>query len=275
MIRFYWLAVIGLLFSLSGSAQRAGSALYGHSHNDYERRVPFYEAYMAGLTSIEADIWLVDGELYVAHDREDIRPERTLRRMYLDPVAREMALCGGRLDTDGRPLQLLIDLKTDYPATLPTLVAQLGEYADCFDPQRNPGAVCVVVSGAMPPPERFADYPAMIRFDGRPGMTYDPEQLRRVGLMSAPLAAYSAWDGTGPLPAADSARIAGYVAEARALGLGARLWGCPDTEEAWRALAALGIDYLNTDRPARLGAFLDARQGVGACQALSGCTHRQ
>ena len=57
-----------------------------HSHNDYNRKSPFFDAYKAHAASIEADVFLVDGELYVAHDREDIRSWRTLRNLYLDPI---------------------------------------------------------------------------------------------------------------------------------------------------------------------------------------------
>lgn len=32
-----------------------------HSHNDYARRVPFYQAYAQQVSSIEADVFLHDG----------------------------------------------------------------------------------------------------------------------------------------------------------------------------------------------------------------------
>ena len=36
-----------------------------HSHNDYWRRVPVFDAIHWGCTGIEADVWLFDDELYV------------------------------------------------------------------------------------------------------------------------------------------------------------------------------------------------------------------
>lgn len=36
-----------------------------HSHNDYWRDVPFYEGISYGGISTEADVWLVNGTLYV------------------------------------------------------------------------------------------------------------------------------------------------------------------------------------------------------------------
>lgn len=58
--------------ALMVSAQKPGI----HSHNDYDQARPFWGAYEANAASIEADIWLIDGAIYVAHDREDVHPER-------------------------------------------------------------------------------------------------------------------------------------------------------------------------------------------------------
>lgn len=59
-----------------------------HSHNDYWREYPLYSALAAGCTGIEADVWLSeDGtDLLVGHDRETLSPERSLRKMYIEPL---------------------------------------------------------------------------------------------------------------------------------------------------------------------------------------------
>src|SRR5215475_1398103 len=59
---------------------------HAHAHNDYEHKRPLLDALDHGFCSIEADIYLVDGQLLVAHDRRDVRPERTLQALYLDPL---------------------------------------------------------------------------------------------------------------------------------------------------------------------------------------------
>lgn len=38
-----------------------------HSHNDYWRAKPFYTALSNGVISVEADVWLYNGTLYVCH----------------------------------------------------------------------------------------------------------------------------------------------------------------------------------------------------------------
>src|SRR2546428_9116617 len=57
-----------------------------HAHNDYEHTRPLLDALDHGFCSIEADIWLVDGKLLVAHDRGKVKPDRTLQALYLDPM---------------------------------------------------------------------------------------------------------------------------------------------------------------------------------------------
>ncbi|KAK5454690.1 Altered inheritance of mitochondria protein 6 [Exophiala xenobiotica] len=57
-----------------------------HSHNDYWRTVPLYEAIYAGCTGAEADVWLVDDELYVGHRSYALAQNRTLQSLYLEPL---------------------------------------------------------------------------------------------------------------------------------------------------------------------------------------------
>jgi hypothetical protein len=68
-----------------------------HSHNDYEQKRPLLDALEQGFCSIEADVWLVDGELRVAHDLAAARPGRTLEKLYLDPLLARANQNGGRV----------------------------------------------------------------------------------------------------------------------------------------------------------------------------------
>lgn len=72
-----------------------------HSHNDYWRARPLFDALSAGAVSVEADIWhFPDGlkltgaevrsfgrdSLYVGHSLVYLKPSGTLDAMYLDPI---------------------------------------------------------------------------------------------------------------------------------------------------------------------------------------------
>ena len=186
----------GLLFSallLAGSfgvtnAQVADAyaTVAIHSHNDYEHSLPLYEAYSAHSNSIEADIFLADGQLCVAHVKEDVKPERTLTELYLEPIRRQMKLNGGSLYGDDTQVQLLIDLKTDYKTTLPALEKVLKKYRDCFDPSVNKNAVRIVISGHRPAPADFGKYDSMLLFDGDLTTDYSGENGARVPMISVP-----------------------------------------------------------------------------------------
>ena len=43
-----------------------------HSHNDYWRPKPFYSALSNGVISVEADVWLYNGTLYVSESPSEI-----------------------------------------------------------------------------------------------------------------------------------------------------------------------------------------------------------
>ncbi|KAJ5894068.1 hypothetical protein N7495_005759 [Penicillium taxi] len=111
-----------------------------HSHNDYWRRVPLYSALRAGCVSVEADVWMFDGELYVGHSTSALTSHRTLRSMYIEPLVEILKKQNpitefqpipnqspnGVFDMDpSQTLILLIDFKTDGAATWPTVVESL------------------------------------------------------------------------------------------------------------------------------------------------------
>ena len=73
------LFIIFLVFIYSsGSGQKVFTTANAHSHNDYEKASPFREAWSNQFGSIEADIFLDNGELVVAHDREQVKKRFTL-----------------------------------------------------------------------------------------------------------------------------------------------------------------------------------------------------
>lgn len=107
-----------------------------HSHNDYSRRVPLFDALAAGCTGVEADISLQDGDLLVGHTEASLRVNRTLRSLYLDPLSRilqqqnlgvppGMKPSGIFTSSPSSALALLIDMKTDGSSIWPVLLQQL------------------------------------------------------------------------------------------------------------------------------------------------------
>ncbi len=149
-----------------------------HSHNDYCRRVPFYQAYAQGVYSIEADLFLHEGQLLVGHDPEDLASDMTFEGLYVEPIVTLYARNGGRAwRGSDEALQLVIELKSETVPTLDAVTEVLSRYPEVFDPAVNPHAVRIAVTGRVPEPADFDKWPAWVRFDGRWDADYTPEQV--------------------------------------------------------------------------------------------------
>ena len=101
-----WGAMMRVLFLCAVSAWAVSAADVvplekAHAHNDYEHERPLEDALAEGFCSVEADIWLVDGALLVAHDRDEVKDGRTLERLYLDPLKARVEANGGRVYPGG------------------------------------------------------------------------------------------------------------------------------------------------------------------------------
>jgi len=251
-----WYAFLAvLLITLPVKAQHGKySVQNAHSHNDYEQKNPLFEAYNQGFGSIEADVHLVNDTLYVAHDAHEIRKERTLETLYLQPLLGKFRKNKNSIYTDKtRSLVLLIDLKTGYQETLPILMKTLEPYKKMLMPRGN---VQVIISGNTPPPGLFADYPNYIYFDGRPENTYSAKESKRLGMISQSFRKYNQWKGQGEIATEDKARLQAVVEQVHNQNKRIRFWATPDTESAWKLLMDLNADYINTDSIIPLSDFL-------------------
>ncbi|MDR0757625.1 MAG: phosphatidylinositol-specific phospholipase C/glycerophosphodiester phosphodiesterase family protein [Tannerella sp.] len=222
-----------------------------HSHNDYAQHTPFYHAHDVQAASIEVDIFATEkaGELLVAHDRQDLPEAPTLDEAYIRPLIRLYRQNGGRAwKQSDWTLVLLVDLKTPPNPALDRLVAKLQASPEVFDPQVNPFAVRVVVSGNVPDTAAFASYPPFIFFDGS-RTDYTPRQLERIYMISFNMRNYTEWNGEGSMTEKDRSAIVRITDAVHALGKPVRFWGTPDNPTAWRTFHSLGADYINTDRP--------------------------
>lgn len=227
-----------------------------HSHNDYERVAPFWAAYSERFDSVEADVYCIDGTLFVSHDCKDIKPERTFEALYLQPLLQVFSQNGGRAWAGSeQTLQLLVDIKETTEPTLGTLVKLLLAHRDVFDPAVNPYAVRVVMTGNVPAPADFGKYPDFIFFDGNLELEYTPSQLQRIALFSAPFYKYTLWRGRGRGSKAGWEKVMDAVGKAHSQGKPLRFWGAPESETVYHVFYSLGIDYMNSDRPDECALF--------------------
>ncbi len=231
-----------------------------HSHNDYAQKIPFYGAYAAKMNAIEADVFLSGGELYVAHERAEIVPGKTLKSVYLEPLYKEYKKNGNQPYADGeRALELLIDIKEDYEHVIPVLISQLKGYMDMFDPSQSKIPVKIVLSGELPRPTQYNNYPDYLSFDGRPNIAYSPEQLKRIAMISDDLKTYTDWNGKGNPPVSDTLKLREVVRAAHKMNKPFRFWGTQDSYNTWLELEDLGVDWIGSDQPDMLSKFYSER----------------
>ncbi|MER6997247.1 phosphatidylinositol-specific phospholipase C/glycerophosphodiester phosphodiesterase family protein [Streptomyces sp. NPDC000410] len=245
-----------------------------HAHNDYLHERPLYDALSHGFTSVEADIFLVDGELLVAHEPAQLDPTRTLRSLYLDPLLERVKANHGSVYRGyRRPVQLLVDIKHDGAAVYRELHRQLGEYRGILTTYAHgavhPGAVTPVISG-----DRAARVPMAAQrvrhafYDGRLDdlAAPAPAPASFIPLISSNWTHSFSWQGTGPIPAAERERLREIVSTAHGRGQRVRFWATPDAPGAardavWSELLAAGVDHINTDDLAGLERFLRRAPG--------------
>ncbi|HEX5051198.1 MAG TPA: phosphatidylinositol-specific phospholipase C/glycerophosphodiester phosphodiesterase family protein [Planctomycetota bacterium] len=225
-----------------------------HGHNDYLQPVPLQAALALGLGSVEADIFLVDGELRVGHEQWQLRPGRTLVSMYLEPLRAFARRHGGRVRADA-PFVLLVDIKASGASVYAVLREELPAYRDLLtrfvDGRIEPGAITVVLSGDRPRALVAADRDRLCALDGRLGDldATPPPPPDLVPWVSDSWSRVSDWDGKDEPTAGERQRVADLVARAHAQGRELRFWGAPDRPEAWSLFLELGVDRIGTDRP--------------------------
>jgi hypothetical protein len=234
-----------------------------HAHNDYLHPRPLLDALEQGFCSVEADVFVVDGDLWVAHERDELRPERTLKSLYLEPLRQRIALHGGRVYRDGPPFTLLIDFKSEAEPTYAALLTLLGEYEPMLiglrDRQPVDGAVQVVISGNRPMrhvAQQYQSGDCLVAIDGRLTDLRDSSPRPWMPLISDRWTAYFTWNGQGELPEAERRRLEQIVAQTHGQGKRLRFWATPDQTAMWQALHRAGVDLINTDDLTGLAAFL-------------------
>ena len=231
-----------------------------HAHNDYEHTRPLLDALDHGFCGVEADIYLVEGRLLVAHDRDKVDSTRTLQTLYLDPLRERTKSNGGRVYPNGPTLTLLVDIKSEAESTYSALRDVLKGYADILcsysGGSMETKAVLVVISGNRPRKTMEAEAQRFAAMDGRLEDLEGRVPMDFVPLISDNWTRLCKWRGVGPFPEDERRKLHEVVSKAHAQGRKVRLWAAPDLPEAWKELLAAKVDFINTDNLAGLQDFL-------------------
>ncbi len=236
-------------------AQATATLTNAHSHNDYMHAEPLVTAMSLGYGSIEADFYLVDGELLVAHDRQAVSKDKTLDGLYLKPLAEAVRRHHGSPYGDGKPIILLLDVKADGTAVVPVLKKQLKRYPDVYGRGKP---VMPVVSGDRDIEAITKDPDSVLALDGRPENIGAPSD--EVPLVSTDWAKEFKWFGQGEMPADEFTKLKDMVARCHAAKQKLRFWGAPDSVASWAVQLKAGCDLVGTDHLASLANYLKKRR---------------
>lgn len=222
------------------------------SHNDYWRENPLQDALAFRFNCVEADLWLIDGELYVSHDRPEPNPAITFRNLYLRPLVERIQANGGKVYPESdRPFYLMVDCKQEGEAMYKVLKEQMEPYKEYFCCVDNgvykEGPVLFFLSGDRPKqslPEETS------RFTFLDGQICDldagvPATLAPV--VSDNYADFFTWDGQGEMPADQLQKMRALIARVHEQGKLFRWWGAPDTPVFKRFFLREGVDLVGAD----------------------------
>ncbi|EFQ28152.1 hypothetical protein CGRA01v4_03124 [Colletotrichum graminicola] len=244
-----------------------------HSHNDYWRKRPIYDALEAGCIGIEADVWLSGTELFVGHNKWSLREKNTFTNLYIDPLVRILDQRNANLNNSfqraprgiyqANPVQtmiLLVDLKTGGPDTWPQVVRQLeplrerGWLTKVVNDKIHYGPITVVGTGNTPFElvaenstyrDAFFDAP-LLKLDSH---DFNPTNSYYTSV-SFKKAIGTVW--FGDLTEAQMTKLRNQVKEAHLRGLKVRYWNLPAwpvsiRNHVWDVLIREGVDILNVD----------------------------
>jgi hypothetical protein len=238
--------------------------IHGHAHNDYMHTRPLFDALDQGFCSVEADIFLVDGKLLVAHTRQATKPERTLQALYLDPLRERIKKNGSRVYPNGPQFTLLIDLKTDWRTIYPVLRDVLKDYSDIFssfrDDSKETKAITAIISGSRSLDMFAGDAVRYAAYDGQLSDLDSSAPANLIPWISGEWGATFHWTGQGDLKAEDRQRLKEIVAKAHQKGRQVRFWGAPDTAAFWSEMLGSGVDVINTDQLSGLRNFFEQKR---------------
>lgn len=246
-----------------------------HSHNDYWRDIPFYTALSYGCVSIEADVWLVNGTLYIGHEPSALTDIRTFDALYIQPILSVLQrenpssrfvpnpTHNGVFDTAStQTLYLFVDVKTDGPTTWPYVVQALAPLRQGgWLTTRNatggvtPGAVTVIGTGNTPLSQVVAAQNRDYFFDANLALLSTTQA--NITSDVSPIASTQFSRYIGPINGTifNSSQLQTLQMQlnvAKSRGIGGRYWDTPgwpiSTRNAvWTELVEQGAALLNAD----------------------------
>ncbi len=236
----------------------------GHSHNDYERSRPLFEALECGFISIEADVHLLEGRILVAHDKWQCSKNKTLQNLYLKPLRRIVHQNGGSVYRSKYPLTLMIDIKSDAEPTYLAVHDALAEYESIISVFKNgkfhQKAVDVIISGNRCKELMLKQEIRYAGFDGRPVDLNSGFPPHFMPMISDNIKNITAGSCKAPLRKEQIKKIRQITEKAHEQARKVRFWATQDQPRLWSQLIDAGTDLINVDQLKRFRKYAEKNQ---------------
>jgi hypothetical protein len=222
-----------------------------HAHNDYLHPRPLQDALDCGFCSVEADIFLKNGSLLVAHESRETQPDRTLQALYLDSLRKRVRQNNGRVFPGGPEFTLLIDLKEDWRSLYPALRRVLVDYGDILSTFENgnktTNAVQVIITRNRDLKMFDGETARYAAFDGDINNVSDNVSATMIPWISINWKTQFTWNGVDAMPESERSHLKQLVTRVHAEHRLLRFWNAPDNSRSWTVLDEAGVDLINTD----------------------------
>lgn len=248
--------LIAAFICLSGALLQAQVAPvpHAHAHNDYVHPRPLHDALDNGFTSIEADVYLHNGNLVVSHLPVGLGRKKTLEQLYLEPLKEVVIKHKGRVyEGYDDAVTLMIDFKGTGNESYARLKQLIQPYLPMLTTYKNgkvlkQGAVNLLISGAKPFDAVMKEDTAYVMIDAGIGQLKDKDVTRVSARYSDPYQKYFTWKGKGAMPLDQKNLLDSLVHKAQLLEKDIRFYHIPDKPAVWRVLLDAGVTWINTDK---------------------------
>lgn len=254
--------LIGMfLFFVNATDAQTSILANAYSHNDYCHKRPLMDALDNGFTYVEADIYLRNSKLIVAHILPCFKKNRTLEDLYLKPLLNYMEPTNKNLFTaNNYSITLMIDIKSDADRTYKALILLLDKYKSILSEYNNGDvttrSVTIVITGHKAYKLIKGSCNRLVFLDENLKQAANDSSSNLYQVASCKYSKILQWKGKGAISEEEIQRLDYFVTEAHKNGRKVRLWASPENKVVWRQLLKSNVDLINTNKLVRLKKFL-------------------